>query len=133
MGDLEEIKMLLQTTVTSINSNLSMHQQMIMQLQKENQELKQLLIQKTKPKQDLLQKEVITSFRRNKKRLIKNKILETIKFKNISIPEIKEIVVDRQSYCSKATFYRYIEELKRDDFIHIANNTARIKPLVEVV
>jgi len=134
MGELEEIKKLLETTMSSITSNLSMHQQMIAQLQKENQELKQMLTNQSSKKTDPLKTEVISKFKRNKKRLIKNKILETIKFKQLSIPEIKEIVVDLHSYCSKASFYRYIEELKREDFIHITNsNMVKIKPLVEVV
>ncbi|MFT4303217.1 MAG: hypothetical protein ACMXYG_01510 [Candidatus Woesearchaeota archaeon] len=128
MGELQEIKRLLETTLSSISQNMAMQQQMILQLQKENQKLKQLMKEK-----DPLKKEIITTYKRNKKRLIKNKILETIKLKQLSIPEIKDIVVDQYNYCSKATFYRYIEELKRKDYIQITNNTARIKPLVEVV
>lgn len=131
MGDLEDIKELLQATLSAINSNLAIHQQMIMQLQNENKELKQLM--QSKHNTNPLQKEVLTKFKRNKKRIIKNKILETIKFKNLSIPEIKEIIVDQMNYCSKASFYRYIEELNRQDFIHIANNTVKIKPLVEAI
>jgi hypothetical protein len=137
MGELEDIKLLLQSTLTAINSNLAIHQQMILQLQQENKELKQLVIQKQeisyKQETNPLQKEVLSKFKRNKKRLIKNKILETIKFKHLSIPEIKEVIVDQFNYCSKATFYRYIEELSRQDFIHISDNRVKIKPLVEAI
>lgn len=140
MGELEEIKRLLETTLSTITSNLSLHQNMISQLQKENQELKEIINnQSSKPKSSLIQtdqlkSEVLIKFKRNKRRLIKNKILETIKLKELSIPEIKEVVVDQFQYCSKASFYRYIEELKQKDFIHIGtNNVAKIKPLVEVV
>ncbi|MCB9358696.1 hypothetical protein H6503_02080 [Candidatus Woesearchaeota archaeon] len=128
MGELEEIKKLLENTLSSMSQNIVSHQQMILQLQKENQELKSMIKER-----DPLKKEVITSYKRNKRRLIKNKILETIKLKQLSIPEIKDIIVDQHNYCSKASFYRYIEELKQKDYIHITNNTARIKPLVEVV
>jgi len=134
MGELEEIKELLQTTLSSVNTNLNIHQQMISQLQRENNELKQMLMNKQQSRKDVLKTEVLSKFKRNKKRLIKNKILETIKFKQISIPEIKEIIVDQNQYCSKASFYRYIEELRQKDFIHItSSNIAKIKPLVEVV
>ena len=134
MGELEEIKELLQATLSSVNSNLNTHQQMITQLQKENQELKHMLMDKSQNKKDVLKTEILSKFKRNKKRLIKNKILETIKFKQVSVPEIKEIIVDLNQYCSKASFYRYIEELRQKDFIHInSSNIAKIKPLVEVV
>jgi hypothetical protein len=139
MGELEDIKQLLQSTLTAINTNLTIHQQMIMQLQEENKELKNIINKKQYPQNNLrentnpLQKEILFKFKRNKKRLIKNKILETIKFKQLSIPEIKEIIVDQAKYCSKASFYRYIDELSRQDFIHIRNNTVKIKPLVEAI
>lgn len=82
---------------------------------------------------DPLRAEVITKFKRNKKLILKNKILEVIKSNLLSIPELKDVIVDQYRYCSKASFYRYIEELKQHDFIHISNNTIKIKPLVEVV
>jgi hypothetical protein len=137
MGDLEDIKTLLETTLSSLTSSITLHQSLILQLQRENQELKQQLshvISKERIPKDPLQAEVITKFKRNKRRLIKNKILETVKQKELSIPEIKEIVVDQYKYCSKASFYRYIEELKQHDFILVTGeNMVRIKPLVEVV
>jgi len=136
MGELDDIRKLLETTLSSISGNMALHQQMILDLQRENNHLKdQLASIISKPKErDPLQSEVMNKFRRNKKRLIKNKILETIKSRELPIPEIKEIVVDQLCYCSKASFYRYIEELKQHDFIHITDeNVARIKPLVEVV
>jgi DNA-binding transcriptional regulator WhiA len=142
MGALEDIRSLLETNLLSINNSLQLHQQIILNLQTENTQLKesiQQLIQKTNeipshPKSDPLKAEIINKFRRNKKLMIKNKIIETIRYTQLSVPEIKEIVVDQHNYCSKATFYRYIEELKKHDFIHInSKNIAKIKPLVEVV
>jgi hypothetical protein len=139
MGDYDEIKTLLQITLTSVNNNLTTQQQMITQLQQENQELKRMVHELTKARgittlKNPLENEVISKFKRNKKRMIKNKILETIKDSALSIPEIKEVVVDQFKYCSKATFYRYIEELKRHDFIHInEQEIVKIKPMVDVV
>ena len=133
MGELEEIKTLLQATLTSITSSMQLHQQMIFQLQQENKELKELILAQRTTK-DPLQKEVMNTFRRNKKRLIKNKILESIKSRPLTIPEVKEIIVDHQNYCSKASFYRYLEELKQHDFIHITSqNRIKIKPMIEAV
>lgn len=132
MGELEEVKELLKTTLSSITANMEIQNAMISQLQAENRELKEMIKNKnhaTNP----LQAEVMSKFKRNKKLLIKNKILEVIKSKELSIPELKEIVVDQFNYCSKASFYRYVEELKHHDFIHIGNNIVKIKPMVEVV
>jgi hypothetical protein len=61
-------------------------------------------------------------FERRKKEFIKQKILELAETKHYTIPEIKEIVVDKEGYCSKASFYRYIEKLrwkKQIDFLEI--------------
>lgn len=135
MGDIDSITSLLEANLSSINNILLTHQKMIFELQQENHTLKKMLELSQKQSSDPLKTEVINKFKRNRKRMIKNKLLETIKFgHNLSIPEIKEILVDQLKYCSKATFYRYIEELKSHDFILInESNIARIKPLVEVV
>jgi hypothetical protein len=129
MGELSDIRSMLETALSSITANLELHQQMIQELQKENKELRNKL--SSNRKEDQLKDEVIRKFRRNKKRLIQNKILETIKYKHLSIPEIKEIIVDVHRYCSKATFYRYIEELRLNDHLYVTNNIVKIKPLVE--
>jgi hypothetical protein len=60
----------------------------------------------------------------NKKRkiIIKNRIHLLAEQKNLSLPEIKEILVDEEGLCSKATFYRYIELMKKKgliDFVKI--------------
>ena len=76
------------------------------------EENKQLRTQIKKQPEQPLQKEVLTTLNRNKKGIIKQKILELIEEQRHSIPEIKDIIVDQQSYCSKASFYRYIDEIK---------------------
>ena len=165
MGEINEIKELLKTTIEAMTNNIKFQQEMIMQLQNDNRllrtQLNDFISQKTHSNNNLqeifasninnnisinqatkthhhphhnpLEAEMLNKFKRNKKRLIKNKIIDTIRSKILSIPEIKEIIVDQHKYCSKASFYRYIEELKRHDFILVNNNTVKIKPLVEVV
>lgn len=152
MGDLQDIKAILETSLASINKTFDLHQNLIQDLQRENQELKKKLlagsndfdgsasspINKSSNSgiiSDSLTQEVINKVKRNKKRMIKNKILETIKFRpNLAVPDLKEIIVDIQKYCSKASFYRYMEELKNQDYILInEENVLRIKPLMEAV
>ena len=55
----------------------------------------------------------------NKKRknILKNRIEILAEQKNLSLPEIKEILVDQEGLCSKATFYRYIEKMKKKGMI----------------
>jgi len=50
--------------------------------------------------------------KRNKKAIIKQKMLDIVSNKKITLPELKEEIVDYNNYCSKATFYRYYHELK---------------------
>ena len=38
--------------------------------------------------------------------------MDIIKIKPASLPDLKYYVVDQLNYCSKASFYRYIEEMK---------------------
>jgi len=63
---------------------------------------------------DKLKQEMLSKVKRNRKGIIKTKILELIETERYSIPEIKESIVDQDNYCSKATFYRYISELKNN-------------------
>ena len=75
---------------------------------------------KEKPKG--LKTELMRSLARNQKALIKQRILELVNQGRFSIPEIKERIVDDRNYCSKASFYRYIEELKGErkiDFLSV--------------
>lgn len=57
----------------------------------------------------------ITRFGLDKKAVIKAKILEIIEHAPVVLPRLKEIIVDQQQYCSKASFYRYFEELQREE------------------
>jgi predicted RNase H-like nuclease (RuvC/YqgF family) len=109
----------------SLKSDINKNNSEIKELIQQNKELRDLIKElKTEikslniKKQDPLQKEVLNKVKRNRKGLIKAKILE---LQNIgkSTPEIKEIIVDKDDYCSKATFYRYISELKENKKLKI--------------
>jgi len=75
-----------------------------------------------------LQLQMLKKLGKNKKVIIKQKIMDTISSRNISLPELKEIIVDDSNYCSKATFYRYIEELRKRGILDIieVNNVKTI-------
>ncbi|MEM3373650.1 MAG: hypothetical protein QXE31_00365 [Candidatus Woesearchaeota archaeon] len=64
----------------------------------------------------------IEKINKKRKNIIINRILSLAEKKNYSTSDIKEIIVDQENLCSKATFYRYIEKLKKKqliDFIKI--------------
>lgn len=50
---------------------------------------------------------------RNKKPLIKTQIGQLLA-KGMEINEVKHEIVDKQRLCAKASFYRYVEELKQE-------------------
>jgi hypothetical protein len=81
--------------------------------------IKQALEEFTNSKKDSLKSEFERKFRKNKKEIIKQKILESAKTTPI-LADLKYYIVDQLEYCSKASFYRYIEEMK--DIIEVKNN-----------
>lgn len=62
-------------------------------------------------KRDSLEEEMLSSLKRKRRQVIKGKIISIIKSGAMSIPELKHMIVDELSYCSKATFYRYLNEI----------------------
>ena len=64
-------------------------------------------------------KDDIARFNLTKKDIIKAKIMEVVETQNVMLPKLKEIIVDNNKFCSKASFYRYFEELKAEDKVAI--------------
>ena len=50
----------------------------------------------------------------DKKERLKEKILQTIRNENLTGGEVKQKIVDQARLCSKASFYRYVQELKKE-------------------
>ena len=125
MSEINELKELLQLNFIKIKDDVDRNQRQIDILIEENNKLRNtvstLAQQLASQKEDKLKKEVIHKFRRHKKEIIKNKIMEAVRLKRIMLPELKEIIVDQMTYCSKATFYRYYDELRKDGTISILN------------
>ena len=76
-------------------------------------------------REDPLKNEVLKRFRRNRKELVQRKILEMVGSRATELPELKDIIVDNYRYCSKATFYRYFNELMAKKRVTIAEIESR--------
>lgn len=79
----------------------------------EFEEEKPRIIAEIKEKNNNLELEAIKSVAKNKKTIIKQKILAIASKQRTTSKQVKEIIVDKYKYCSKATFYRYVGELKQ--------------------
>jgi hypothetical protein len=55
---------------------------------------------------------IVKRFNKKRKTFTMSKIVNLASQKNLSVSEIKDIVVDTEGLCSKATFYRYLTKLK---------------------
>lgn len=66
-----------------------------------------------------LKTEMMRRLKRNKRSVIKQKIINVIASGQFTLPELKDIIVDENNYCSKASFYRYFEELKNRGIIDV--------------
>lgn len=78
-------------------------------LLKENLILREQLNEKVKE----AVKEALVKSNKQKKNLVKQRILFLAQQKNLTLSEMKEIIVDNEQICSKATFYRYIEKMQK--------------------
>jgi len=109
---------LLKESFGRIKLDVDMLKKEVQKLKEENEFLREQvknlsILPKTTLEKPVLEQEVAKKLNRNKKGIIKQKILELIE-QNIPIIEVKDKIVDQQKYCAKASFYRYVDELKRD-------------------
>ena len=73
----------------------------------------------------------IKKFNKKRKSLVLSRIASLASRKNLSIPEIKERIVDNDSLCSKATFYRYVNKMKKQGMIDIIKiNEAEVLTII---
>lgn len=116
--DNEEILFHIKRSFEKVRADIKTHEAYIEALRAENQMLKmqlQQLIQHfdQKKAESKLQQEVFHYVKRRNKVFIKQKILSFLATGPRPVSEIKEIIVDKEECCSKASFYRYIEDMKR--------------------
>ena len=120
--DINQLKQGLKNSFDKIKEDITSNTEKIQELVNQNRELKGEIyeLKDTIKKlnithnKDLLKEDMLSRIKRNRKGLVKAKIIELVQVERYSIPEIKEIVVDRDNYCSKATFYRYVNELRNN-------------------
>jgi predicted RNase H-like nuclease (RuvC/YqgF family) len=116
---LTELKHNLKVSFSRMKEDIHFNRQQVEDLLKANRMLLEQLgslkeeIKALKGRPQGLKNELMRGLSRNRKKLIKQRLLGLIEEGKYSIPELKEIVVDEKNYCSKASFYRYIEELKK--------------------
>ena len=112
MGDVEELK----EQLAKMAERMVFLEQKLQTSQKDliKEALTEFTAQKRK---DPLKAEVLRKFNRGKRELIKQKMVEAVTAKPMKVSDLKYYLVDQLGYCSKASFYRYIEELY--DYIEI--------------
>lgn len=122
MGELrEELRMTLEIMRDTSRRN----EETVQMLIKENQELRKELREirdRIDNKPDKLQNEVMRTFKKKKKDIVKKKIFDVINTTPCSLAELKELIVDEHQYCSKATFYRYFDEIQKEGVIEQVEN-----------
>ncbi len=117
--DISELKHNLKVSFSRMKDDIHFNRQQVEDLLKANQMLMEQVVslkdevKALKEKPQGLKNELMRGLSRNRKKIIKQRILSLVEEGRYSIPELKEIVVDEKSYCSKASFYRYVDELKR--------------------
>lgn len=57
--------------------------------------------------------------KKNKREVLKKKILSMITENGIAVSELKFMFVDHYKYCSKATFYNYFKEIENKGLVNI--------------
>lgn len=65
----------------------------------------------------ILEDEAVKDVHTNRKEIIKEKIEDVLRRHEMNAKELKITIVDRHKYCSKATFYRYLEQLRKEERI----------------
>jgi len=125
LSEIRELKEILETTFFKLKEDVDISRRQIDVLMDDNRRLREEVSELSRKvesnNEDKLKKEVMHKFRRHKKEMIKHKIVETARLKRMTLPELKEIIVDQMGYCSKATFYRYYDELRKEGTITIQN------------
>ena len=65
-------------------------------------------------------REVARAIKVNKSKLVESKIYELIKNEGMLLSNLKFLIVDQLQYCSKASFYRHVDNLKNKGLIIIS-------------
>ncbi|MGM5480002.1 MAG: transcriptional repressor [Nanobdellota archaeon] len=80
-----------------------------------------------------LEREALKKINKNRKQIIQETILQHINQQNTTPLELKKTIVDTKQYCSKATFYRYVQELEDKQQLQriTINGTTTLHPITK--
>ena len=86
-----------------------------------------------KKSQDKLKEDLLKSYKRNRKEIVKQQIVIEAGKKLVTKSDLREVIVDEKNYCSKASFYRYLEELVDEGLVKYKVRSKRvyIQPVIE--
>ncbi len=110
--DQEELLLVVRRSFEKVKSDIKTHDAYIQALRAEIELLKMHLQRLAEKTEQTQRNEVLHIPSRRNKLYSKQKIIETLSAGSRPLVELKEIVVDTEHCCSKASFYRYIEELR---------------------
>ncbi|MBN1386298.1 hypothetical protein JW968_04990 [Candidatus Woesearchaeota archaeon] len=102
----------MQSLVEDVKAQLIVSQALNVQSQPLSQQPIQVQSQPLPSPDMRLKAEYYKKIDKNRKKIIKTKIIETLKAKDLTLPELKAQIVDIEQFCSKASFYRYYNELR---------------------
>jgi hypothetical protein len=123
---LDELKHNLKVSFTRMKEDIHFNRRQVEDLLLANKALLEQIgllkdeIKALKSRPQGLRNELMRGLARNQKAIIKQRIIGMVAEARYSIPELKERIVDDKSYCSKASFYRYVEEMKSEGLIDCA-------------
>lgn len=123
MGDeLEELKYNLKVSFSRMKNDIQDNKEKISKLLEINQQLTNEIqkLHKSLDKGSDSKSELARQFNRNKKSIIQQRIIDLVQKAEYNLPDLKRIIVDQKRYCSKATFYRYINELEESKLLNTA-------------
>ena len=116
----------------------ALKQQLIPKLLETNQRILERLeeLESRLPvKRDVLKEQLLQRYTRKRREIVMDKILEVVAYRELTLPELKTIIVDENSYCSRSSFYRYVDFLRRIKRIEVVevNGVELVKPLSQRV
>ena len=112
---------------SNVRNDMEAMRRSILELRKENHFLKAKLEELENSRKSRAQKKDYVGIVSHKpvRNTIKDKMLDLIDSSAMTLSGLKEEIVDRQDLCSKATFYRYFEELRMDNLVEMAMDDRR--------
>ncbi len=92
----------------------------VSKVMKENMAMMLSELEKRQEKTKNFDKEIARAIKVNKSKLVESKIYELIKNEGMMLSNLKFLIVDQLNYCSKASFYRHVDNLKNQGLIMIS-------------